>query len=119
MIRQIIARISPPLIAAFLFAAAAQAQWTPPNPVTGFEKQPDGIVLHMKSGTMRLQVCAPSIIHLLYSPTLTFPPNPNPAVIKTTWPESVWTLQNGDSVIALQTTALKVAVDRTTGAITY
>ena len=119
MIRQIIARISPPLIAAFLFAAAAQAQWTPPNPVTDFEKQPDGIVLHMKSGTMRLQVCAPSIIHLLYSPTLTFPPNPNPAVIKTTWPESVWTLQNGDSEIALQTAALKVAIDRTTGAITY
>ena len=73
----------------------------------------------MKVGTVRLRVCAPAIIHLVYSPTSSFPTTTNPAIIKTDWPESAWTLQTNDDEIALQTSALKVAVNRKTGAITY
>ena len=78
MIRQLRARISLPFFVAVLFAASAHAQWTAPNPVAGFEKQPDGVVFHMKVGTMRLQVCTPAIIHLVYSPTSSFPTTPIP-----------------------------------------
>jgi alpha-D-xyloside xylohydrolase len=119
MIRHLVTRPCLPLLAALLFGASAQAQWTAPNPVASFDKQQDGIVFHMKVGNLRLQVCAPAIVHLKYSPTSSFPANTNPAVIRTSWPESAWTLQNTDDVILLQTAALKVAVDRKTGAVTY
>ena len=119
MIRQLSTRVSLLLFVAALFAASAHAQWTAPNPVTSFEKQPDGVVFHLKSGTLRLQVDAPKIVHLVYSPTSSFPASTNPAVTKEDWSESAWTLQAGAEEIALRTTALKVAVDRKTGAITY
>src|SRR5664279_5990657 len=119
MIRQLSTRVSLLLFVAALFAASAHAQWTAPNPVTSFEKQPDGVVFHLKSGTLRLQVDAPKIVHLVYSPTSSFPASTNPAVTKEDWSESAWTLQAGAEEIALRTTALKVAVNRKTGAITY
>ena len=119
MIRQLSVRLFLPLFAAVLFATSAQAQWTAPNPITGFQKQTDGIDFQMKTGTMRLQVCTPAIVHLVYSPTSSFPANTNPAVIKTSWAESPWTLLNSADEVALQTAILKVAVDRKTGAITY
>src|SRR5450631_2020584 len=119
MTRQLISRTFRLLFHVVLLAASAHGQWTAPNPVTGFEKQPDGVVFHLKAGTLRLTVCTPSIIHLSYSPTSSFPTNPNPAVIKAGWPESAWTLQTSDDEIALKTADLKVAVDRKTGAIIY
>src|SRR5450755_828941 len=119
MTRQLISRIFRLFFPVVLFAAFAQAQWSAPNPVIGFDKQGDGVVFHLKAGTLRLTVCTPSIIHLSYSPTSSFPTNPNPAVIKAGWPEVAWTLQTNDDTIALQTPALKVAVDRKTGQITY
>src|SRR5450759_2845610 len=117
MIRHLVTRPCLPLFAALLFGASAQAQWTAPNPVASFDKQQDGIVFHMKIGALRLQVCAPAIIHVMYSPVSSFSANTNPAIIKIRWPESVWTLQDTDNDIALQTAALKVAVDRKTGAV--
>ena len=64
------------------------AQWTAPNPVSDFQKQPDGVLVHLKVGTLRFQVCSPSILHLQYSPTADFPEHANPVVIKTSWPET-------------------------------
>jgi alpha-D-xyloside xylohydrolase len=106
-------------ILALLFVASAQAQWTAPNPVTSLEKQGDGVVFHLETGTIRLQVCTPAIIHLVYSPIPALPATSNPSITKTDWPETAWTLQTTDDTIALQTSALKVAVDRKTGGITY
>src|SRR3974390_3427102 len=52
-----------------LHPVIACAQWTVPNPVADFQKQSDGALLHLKTGKLRLQVCSPAIIPLLYSPT--------------------------------------------------
>ena len=119
MIRRLSGRIALAFFVAVLFATSSQAQWTAPNPVAGHEKQPDGVLFHMKVGTMRLQVCTPAIIHLVYSPTSSIPTTNNPAVIKTDWPESGWTLQTSEDELTLQTAALRVTVSRKTGAIIY
>ena len=71
------------LLALSLLPISAAAQWTAPNPVVDFQKQPDGVLIHQKTGTLRLQVCSPAIIHLTYSPTADFPATPNPVIIKT------------------------------------
>ena len=40
-------------------------------------------------------------------------------IIKTTWPATEWKLEDSAEAVALTTSAVKVAVDRKTGAITY
>jgi alpha-D-xyloside xylohydrolase len=95
------------------------AQWTAPNPVQSFQKQADSVVFHLQRGTMRIQVCTPSTIRLTYSPSAMFVDRPNPAIIRSTWPVTEWSAKSSDDTVAVVTVALKVAVDRMTGAITY
>ena len=107
------------LVTLLLFAEFSFAQWTAPNPVVDFQKQADGVLIHQKTGALRLQVCSPAILHLTYSPTADFPAAPNPVIIKTTWPQAEWKLEESADAVTLATSELKVAVDRKTGAITY
>ena len=95
------------------------AQWTAPNPVESFQKQADGVVFHLQRGTMRIQVRTPSIIRLTYSPSATFVDRQNPAIIRSIWPVTEWSEQSSDDTVVVVTVALRVAVDRKTGAITY
>ena len=108
------------ILLAFEFSSTAFAQWAPMNPVVTVQPQPDGVILAMKSGTLRLQVCSDSIVHVLYSPTTSFPASrPDPVVIKTTWPATKFTMQDNSGEITLTTSQLKVVVTRKDGAITY
>ena len=107
------------LVALSLLPIRSAAQWTAPNPVLDFKNQADGIVFHLQRGTMRVQVCTPAIIHLTYSPTSSFPDTINPAIVKTTWPSAAWSQQLTGNQVTLATAAIKVSVDRETGAITY
>jgi alpha-D-xyloside xylohydrolase len=98
----------------------ALAQWMPRNPVVAIQPQTDGVSFTMKSGVLRLQVCSDSIMHVLYSPTSSFPlSRPDPVVIKTSWPAAKFAMQTNDDEVTLTTTQLKVAVTRKDGAITY
>jgi alpha-D-xyloside xylohydrolase len=107
------------LLALSLLTATSVAQWTAPNPVVNFQKQADFLLVTLKVGTLKLQVCSPTVIHLTYSPTEMFPNQPNPVILKTTWKQSDWKLEDGSESITLSTSAIKVLVDRKTGAITY
>jgi alpha-D-xyloside xylohydrolase len=101
------------------FLAPAGAQWTPMNPVTSVQQQSDGVVFTMQSGTMKVQVCTDSIIHILYSATASFPEQKDYVITKTAWAASPWTLQSTDDEVTLSTAQLKVVVSRKDGAITY
>jgi alpha-D-xyloside xylohydrolase len=107
------------LLLALFLPASSIAQWTAPNPIFDFQKQPDGLIIHQKIGTLRFQVCSPAILRLTYSPTASFPEQPNPAIVRSNWPASEWSVQSSNDTVALVTAALKVMVDRKTGAITY
>src|SRR5438067_126169 len=102
-----------------IMAASASAQWTPRNPVTAVERQSDGVVLKMGTGTLRLQICSDSIIHVLYSPTATFPQQPEYVVIEKNWPAVEFKRQSDGDKITLSTARLTITVDRTDGSINY
>ena len=90
------------------------------NPVVAVQQQPDGAIFTMKSGALRLQVCSDSILHVLYSPSSSFPARrPDPVIVKTTWPAIKFTMQSNDDDVTLTTTQLKIVVNRKDGAITY
>lgn len=95
-------------------------QWTVPDPIVATTKQSDGISLTTKSGgTLRLQVCSDSIIHVLYSPTHTIPDQPNYVVTKTSWPKVQWNFQSTDKDVTLTTARLQITVARNNGAISF
>jgi len=102
-----------------LHIGIASAQWTPRNPVRGIQQQADGVVLQMGTGTLRVQVCTDSIIHVLYSPTSSFPEKRDYAVLKTDWSPVQWNLQNSTEKTTLTTARLRVAIDRADGSISY
>jgi alpha-D-xyloside xylohydrolase len=102
-----------------LLAGAAHAQWAPMNPVTAVQQQPDGVVFTMQTGTLKLQVCADSIIRVRYSATSTFSDRPDYVITKTSWPETKWTMQSTDDSVTLTTSRLAVTVTRKDGGITY
>jgi alpha-D-xyloside xylohydrolase len=98
---------------------AGQAQWAPRNPVTAVQQQPDGVLLTMGTGTLKLQVCADSIIHVLYSPTASFAQHPDFVIVKKDWPGAKWTMLSTDDVVTLTTSQLKVVVTKKDGGILY
>ncbi len=100
-------------------AGAAQAQWKPMNPVRDVQQQEDGVLFTMGSGTLKVQVCSDSVIHVLYSPTATFPKRADFVVTKETWPAAQWAMQSTDDAVTLATSLLKISVTRKDGAISY
>ncbi|HEX7573072.1 MAG TPA: TIM-barrel domain-containing protein [Bacteroidota bacterium] len=108
-----------PLLVAQALAAGATAQWTHLNPVTKVEQQDDGVLLTMKSGIMKLQICTPAIVRVLYSPGPSFPVRQDDVVISGARPPVHWTTEtSGDSVVVL-TPALRVIVSRSQGSIIF
>ena len=109
----------PLLVFILVIVSPARAQWAPLNPVAGIQQQADGVLFTMKSGVLRVQICSDSVVHVLYSPTASFPSRFDPVVIKKSWPATPWTIQSSDEEIALLTSKMKVIVTRKDGAITY
>jgi alpha-D-xyloside xylohydrolase len=102
-----------------MLARDAAAQWIPLNPVRSVQKQADGVDFAMHSGTLRIQVCSDSIIHVLYAPTASFPTTPQYVVTKTSWVPAQWTMQATDKDVTIETPRMKIVVTRADGSILY
>jgi len=102
-----------------LVAITASAQWNPLNPVSEAKQQNDGVILQLKSGMLKLQVCSDSIIRVIYSPTNSFPEKKEYLVLKDKWPTTQWTMQSTDKDISLTTAKLKVTVLRENSSIHF
>jgi alpha-D-xyloside xylohydrolase len=104
---------------ALVWPSIAGAQWAPLNPVTGVEKQSDGVLLKMRVGVLRLEVCSDSIIHVTYAPGSSIPDARQFIVTKTSWPAAQWNMDSNDDAITLTTSSMKITVTRKSGAILY
>jgi alpha-D-xyloside xylohydrolase len=98
---------------------AAHAQWAPANPVQDVQQQSDGVQFAMGTGTLKLQVCTDAIIHVLYSPTASFPNTKDYVVTKSEWPGAKFTMQSGAGNVTIATARLKLVVSKMDGSITY
>jgi alpha-D-xyloside xylohydrolase len=107
------------LFSLLLLAPNAVGQWNPLNPVQGVEKQPDGVLLSMQTGLLRLEVCSDSIVRVLYTPTHSFPDVKHFAVTQTSWPATRFSLGSTDNEVTLSAAQLKVTVSRRDGAIVF
>ena len=99
----------------------AQAQWNPPNPVIRFEKVANGVEIRQKTGVLRLEVDAPEVIHITYSPldAKSEPRASDHVVIKKEWPTSPFEVTADEKAVTLSTSKLKMMVERESGALHY
>src|SRR5580658_3418309 len=114
------------LVLLWVFVAAwsaqrALGQWNPPNPVVSFEKRADGLEVHQKDGTLRLEVKADDLLHVTYSPLGTAGPErpSDGVVIKKDWPGAPFDVASDDRAVTLSTAKLKVVMERESGALHY
>ncbi|HEY6767458.1 MAG TPA: glycoside hydrolase family 31 protein [Candidatus Sulfotelmatobacter sp.] len=110
-----------PLALIFVFALTpfAHPQWKPRNPVTGVQRQADGVLFNQRQGVLRIQVCSESVIHVIYSPAASFKPHTNYVVTKTSWKPVPWTWEETPETVSISTTRVKITVTRLDGSITY
>ncbi|MGH9733212.1 MAG: glycoside hydrolase family 31 protein [Candidatus Acidiferrales bacterium] len=97
----------------------ARAQWAPLNPVTGVEKQSDGVLLRMRVGVLRLQVCSDSLVHVTYASGSSIPDVRQFIVTKTAWPAAQWNVDQTGDAITLSTARMKITITRANGVIRY
>lgn len=111
------------ILIAFLAGGAvapAAAQWIPLNPVDSVEPQPDGVVLVLKTGFLRYQVCSDSIIHIVYSLERTPTEHPDYLVTKKSWARTDFALHTDDpKVITLTTSRLKIEITRSDSSVVF
>jgi alpha-D-xyloside xylohydrolase len=102
-----------------IVCAHSSAQWIPANRVARVEKQSDGALFTMQTGTLKLQVCTESIIHVVYAPN--WPPSKRPdyVITKASWPQADWNMQESRKEVRLSTARLTITVDRAQGLIGY
>jgi alpha-D-xyloside xylohydrolase len=115
MLNEIRGRLTLPL----LFAAALHAQWIPANPVTGVQKTGDGVTLKLEKGVLRVQVCSPSILHVVYAPAEQTPNRPDFVITKTSWPSPQFTLDESAQAVTIATANVRVAVSRADAMLAY
>ena len=100
---------------------AAWAQWTPPNPVTNYDKQAKGVEIRQKNGVLKIEVDTPEVLHVTYAPLETAPearPSDH-VVIKSVWPAAPFEVTSDDKAVTLATDKLKAVVERASGALHY
>lgn len=103
-----------------LSALPSAAQWTAPDPVAKVDKQADTVRVEFHSGAvLKLQICSDSVVHVLYSPTGSFPTRPEYVVTKNSWPQTPWTMQSSPQSASLSVGALKITLESETGALTF
>ncbi len=106
-------------LVAALLAAPLCAQFNTLNPVQGVEQRSDRVVFPMQTGTLGILVCTDSILHVVYSPTGSFPDRPHPAIVKTDWPGATFSLAQTAADVTLSTARMQATVTRATGLIVY
>ena len=87
-----------------------------PAPVTSVEEQPDGALFHLGSGALKVQICSDSIVHIVYSPTGTFPENKNPMIARTSW---AFKRPRQEKEATVSTNLLKVVINYQNGSLKF
>ncbi|HMF42773.1 MAG TPA: TIM-barrel domain-containing protein, partial [Polyangia bacterium] len=102
-----------------LLAAAGACQGPPASVATG----PDRVVLPVANAQLLLEPCGPNIVHVAYAPSATsatfFSRASLAAGVRQCADGTRWARTDQNGVTTLATPALAVAVDRSTGAVSF
>ena len=106
------------LVAVTLCGMTAPQAFGTPTPVVSWQKQADGVTFRLRPGVLKLQVCAPRVIRVLYGPGATLPVHQSLSVIEKFQP-TPWHLVSNTQSVTLTTGPVQAQVDRATGAVRF
>jgi alpha-D-xyloside xylohydrolase len=107
-----------PAICALVLATAVSVSAAPPDTTATIQKQRDGVLLTLPSGTLRLQVWSDRIIRVTFAPGTKLPAKKSLCVIAKP-AATKWSLSETPGAVVLQTDALQARADRKTGAVGF
>jgi len=87
--------------------------------VSSYVQDTDGITCTCNTGVMKVKICQDGIVRVAYSPTATIPNRPLKVVTNTWTPQASFTKTESGNIITLQTSKIKVKVDKTTANVTF
>ena len=105
-------------LAVAAFGLIAPRAFGAPTPVVSWQKQADGVTFQLRPGVMKLQVCAPRVIRVLYGPGTTLPSHHSLSVIEKFRP-TPWHLTATAQTVTLTTGPVQAQVARATGAVRF
>ena len=110
----------PPLVLFLLLFSglATPSVLAAPASVLSWQKQADGITFQLSSGRLRLQVCAPRVIHVAYAPIGIFPLQRVPVVVAHYAPVP-FQVSATTQTVTLETGQVLAQVNRGTGAVSF
>ncbi|MBS7563265.1 DUF5110 domain-containing protein [Mucilaginibacter sp. Bleaf8] len=87
--------------------------------VKSFRKDADGVTFVLTQGLMKIRVCQPDLIQVKYTALNAFP-NFTSLVVNNSWAKAqAFKITDADGKITINTSRLKILVDKATDAITY
>ena len=99
---------------------SADAQWLPRNAVRSAEKLSDGALITLETGYLRLTVCSPSVVHVVYSIERDPQRHGDFLVVKNQWPPAAFEFQDsGQKLVSLSTSQLKIEVMKEDGSMIF
>ena len=108
------------LVFGLMTVRSAGAQWLPRNAVRSAEKLPDGALITLETGYLRLTVCSPSVVHVVYSIEREPKRHEDFLVVKNQWPPAPFEFQDGgQKLVSLSTSQLKIAVMKEDGSMIF
>ena len=111
VLRSIIACIACGLVSINGFAA--------PVPVTSSTQDADGESFVMAPGKMKIKVCAPNIMHVMYTPTTSFSTRASLIVSNAFATPPAFTVASTATAVTVSTAQMKAEVTLATGAIRF
>ena len=105
------------LFSALRTAPAAQAASV--IPVASVERQANGVLLHMRPGALRIQVCTDRILRVTYAPTDAIPATLQDFVVNRRWPAVPFTVTTTPADVSVVTGKVIVRVARATGRVAF
>ena len=90
-----------------------------PVPVTASSQVTDGVLFTMQTGQMKLKVCAPNIIHVMYTPTAAFSTRASLIVSNAFATPPAFTVATTAATVTVSTSQMKAIVTLATGAVQF
>ncbi len=107
-------------ILAGIILTSAAASEASPIPVSSVSKDASGVAFVMSPGTMRIDVCTESIVRVRYSNQNTMPVDNNMSfLVPARWTAVGFTQKETAGEVTIETSKIKVIVNKSSGAITF
>ena len=103
----------------FMLAAPLAAQFNPVNPVRDADQRSDRVVFPMQTGALQISACSDSILHVVYSPSGTFPATPHPAIVGNVCTSAPFGLDQSARDFTVVTARVRATVNKADGVVTF